>query len=62
MGSKVFRDAYKLVYLLRQRDKYRVSSRSLDDVLRLATLAKELVSTYIEVVEWGEVRVLRLRR
>ena len=62
MSGKGFRDAYKLVYLIRQRDKCRVSSRSLNDVLRLATLARELVNTYVEVVEWGEVRILRLRR
>ncbi len=62
MDDKVFRDAYKLVYLIRQRDRYRVSSRDLRDVLRLAALARELVSTYIDVIEWGESRVLRLRR
>jgi hypothetical protein len=39
-----------------------VSSRDLRDVLRLAVLARELVSTYIDVIEWGESRVLRLRR
>jgi hypothetical protein len=62
MDDKVFRDAYKLVYLIRQRDRCRVSSRDLRDVLRLAVLARELVSTYIDVIEWGESRVLRLRR
>jgi hypothetical protein len=62
MDDKVFRDAYKLVYLIRQRDRYRMSSRDLRDVLRLAVLARELVSTYIDVIEWGESRVLRLRR
>jgi hypothetical protein len=62
MDDKVFRDAYKLVYLIRQRDRYRVSSRDLRDVLRLAALARELVSTYIDVIEWGDSRVLRLRR
>jgi hypothetical protein len=62
MDDKVFRDAYKLVYLIRQRDRCRVSSRDLRDVLRLAALARELVSTYIDVIEWGESRVLRLRR
>ncbi|MEL9997858.1 MAG: hypothetical protein QXH99_05135 [Sulfolobales archaeon] len=62
MDDKVFRDAYKLVYLIRQRDRCRVSSRDLRDVLRLAALARELVSTYIDVIEWGDSRVLRLRR
>jgi len=62
MDDKVFRDAYKLVYLIRQHDRYRVSSRDLRDVLRLAVLARELVSTYIDVIEWGDSRVLRLRR
>jgi hypothetical protein len=62
MDDKVFRDAYKLVYLIRQRDRCRVSSRDLRDVLRLAVLARELVSTYIDVIEWGDSRVLRLRR
>jgi hypothetical protein len=62
MDDKVFRDAYKLVYLIRQRDRCRVSSRDLRDVLRLAALARELVGTYIDVIEWGESRVLRLRR
>jgi hypothetical protein len=62
MDDKVFRDAYKLVYLIRQRDRYRVSSRDLRDVLRLAALARELVGTYIDVIEWGDSRVLRLRR
>jgi len=62
MDDKVFRDVYKLVYLIRQRDRCRVSSRDLRDVLRLAVLARELVSTYIDVIEWGDSRVLRLRR
>jgi hypothetical protein len=62
MDDKVLRDAYKLVYLIRQRDRCRVSSRDLRDVLRLAALARELVSTYIDVIEWGDSRVLRLRR
>jgi hypothetical protein len=62
MDDKVFRDAYKLVYLIRQRDRCRVSSRDLRDVLRLAVLARELVSTYIDVIEWSDSRVLRLRR
>jgi hypothetical protein len=46
-----FRGVYKLVYLLRQREKGRTGSRNVRDVLRLALLARELVDVYIEVVE-----------
>jgi hypothetical protein len=35
--------------------------RSLEDSLKLASLARELAQAYLEVVEWGERRVLRLR-
>jgi len=57
-----FRGVYKLVYLLRQCEKGRTGSRNVRDVLGLALLARELVDVYIEVVEWGENRVLRLKR
>lgn len=57
-----FRGVHKLVYLLRQREKGRTGSRNVRDVLRLAPLARELVDVYIEVVEWGKNRVLRLKR
>jgi len=33
----------------------------LEESLKLSSLARELVQVYLEVVEWGERRVLRLR-
>ncbi|MEM2021365.1 MAG: hypothetical protein QXP80_03960 [Zestosphaera sp.] len=54
------RDAFKIVYLSRER--FRTTRRDLDASLRLASLAKELSSLYLEVVEWqGWRRVLALK-
>jgi hypothetical protein len=54
-----FRELFRYTYLTRGR--YRVVRRSLEDSLKLASLARELAQAYLEVVEWGERRVLRLR-
>ncbi|MCC6047121.1 MAG: hypothetical protein LM571_02910 [Desulfurococcaceae archaeon] len=54
-----FRELFRYTYLTRGR--YRVVRRSLEDSLKLASLARELAQVYLEVVEWGERRVLRLR-
>jgi len=53
------RELFRYTYLTRGR--YRVVRRSLEDSLKLASLARELAQAYLEVVEWGERRVLRLR-
>ena len=56
-----FREIFKIVYSTRGR--FRTTRRSIKDSLRLAHLAKELVNTYIEVIEWcGEKRVLKLKK
>ena len=54
-----FRELFRYTYLTRGR--HRVVRRSLEDSLKLASLARELAQAYLEVVEWGERRVLRLR-
>jgi hypothetical protein len=54
-----FRELFRYTYLTRGR--YRVVRRSLEDSLKLASLARELAQVYLEVVVWGERRVLRLR-
>ena len=60
MGSTYSsRELFRYTYLTRGR--YRVVRRSLEDSLKLASLARELAQAYLEVVEWGERRVLRLR-
>jgi hypothetical protein len=54
-----FKELFRYTYLTRGR--YRVVRRSLEDSLKLASLARELAQVYLEVVVWGERRVLRLR-
>jgi hypothetical protein len=61
-SSARFREVFKLIYMLRQRNRGRTRSRDIRDTLRLAFLARELIGTYIEVVEWRENRALRLKR
>jgi len=59
--SRGFREIFKIIYSTRGR--FRTTRRSIEDSLRLARLARELVNAYVEVVEWcGERRVLKLRK
>ncbi|MEM0015119.1 MAG: hypothetical protein QXS42_00710 [Zestosphaera sp.] len=54
------RDAFKVVYLSRER--FRTTRRDFRESLKLAGLARELSSAYLEVVEWdGWRRVLALK-
>jgi len=54
-----FRRAYKTVYL--SRGRYRTTRRDLSESLKLASLVKELIPSYLGVVEWSrERRVLRI--
>ncbi|MEM2207282.1 MAG: hypothetical protein QXG17_01125 [Sulfolobales archaeon] len=54
------REAFRAVYLTRGR--FRTTRRDLRSSLKLASLARELSSTYLEVVEWcGWRRVVALR-
>jgi|GEM_PF-2803636 len=72
MGRELRWDDLKRFWRLRRellkasltlRGRHRKTSRSLKDSLRLATLAREGFSTYLEVVEvCKEGRVLRLRK
>ena len=58
--SRGFREIFKIVYSTRGRFR---TTRRIEDSLRLARLARELVNAYIEVIEWcGERRVLRLKK
>jgi hypothetical protein len=59
-GKKVLREVYKLIYV--NRGKYRTTSRSIENSIKLGYLAKELTEYYLEVVEWGRERVLKLKR
>jgi hypothetical protein len=59
-GKKVLREVYKLIYV--NRGKYRTTSRSIVNSIKLGYLAKELTEYYLEVVEWGRERVLKLKR
>jgi len=56
-----YREAFRLAAKLREGSP-RTSRRSIEDVLKLAELAREAVGRYLEVVQWSqEERVLRLR-
>lgn len=59
MPACSFRELFRYAYLTRGR--YRRVRRELGESLKLSSLARELVQAYLEVVEWGERRVLRLR-
>jgi hypothetical protein len=55
------RRAFKVIYT--SRDRYRTTRRSVEETIKLARLARELVEAYLEVVSWrGEERVLKLKR
>jgi hypothetical protein len=59
--NRGFREVFKLTYIIRGR--FRTTKRSIEETLRLARLARELLETYLEVVVWeGEKRVLKLRK
>jgi len=56
-----FRRAFKVVYT--SRGRYRTTRRSVEETIKLARLARELVEAYLEVVSWrGGERVLKLKR
>jgi len=58
---KSYREAFKLAAKLREGSP-RTSRRSIEDVLKLAKLAREAAERYLEVIQWGwGKRVLRLR-
>jgi len=60
LSTDKIREAFKVVYLSRER--YRTTKRDLQSSLRLGALARELSSSYLEVIEWKEwKRVLALR-
>uniref|UniRef100_A0A7C5UVA3 Uncharacterized protein n=1 Tax=Ignisphaera aggregans TaxID=334771 RepID=A0A7C5UVA3_9CREN len=59
-GKRIPREVYKLIYI--NRGRYRTTSRSIENSIRLGYLAKELAEYYLEVVEWGRKRVLKLKR
>lgn len=46
----LFRELYKRSYLMRNR--YRKTRRSIEDVIRLGLVARELIDYYIKVVKW----------
>jgi len=50
---------YRYVYT--SRGRFRRVRRSLEDSVKLAYLSRELAMAYLEVVEWGEKRVLKLK-
>jgi len=59
-GKSIPREVYKLIYI--NRSRYRTTNRSIENSIRLGYLAKELTEHYLEVVEWGKERVLKLKR
>jgi len=59
--ASVRREVLKLSLSLRATERSRKSRRSLEDVLRLALLGSEAFKLMFEVVELGELRILRLR-
>ncbi len=62
MSAEKFREVFKSAYLMRLSDKRRISRRSVEDLARLATLGRELLPLYLEVIEWrGFQRVLMLK-
>lgn len=51
---------FKASYI--SRSKHRTTKRSIEESLKLAKLAEELSSTYLEVVEWRDwMRVLAVK-
>ncbi len=55
-----YRDAFRFIVRFRHVLP-RLSRRDVNDVLRLAVVGRQIVDRYLEVVVWGEERVLRLR-
>ncbi len=55
------REVLKLSLTLRTNERGRKSRRTANDVLRLALLGIEAFNLMFEVVELGELRILRLR-
>ena len=59
IDRELFRKVFKISYSCRGR--YRVSRRSIVDVVRLGLLAKELTPLYISIAKWdGFERELRI--
>lgn len=46
-----FRELFKYSYSVRGR--YRVSRRSVEDLIKLARIGRELAQVYLEVIEWS---------
>ena len=59
--TSVRREVLKLSLSMRELGGARRSRRSMEDVLRLALLGIEAFNLMFEVVELGELRILRLR-
>jgi len=55
------REVLKLSLTLRANERGRKSRRTVNDVLRLALLGIEAFNLMFEVIELGELRILRLR-
>lgn len=50
IDKEKFRELFKRSYLA--RDRYRISKRSVEDLVKLARIGKELAWAYLEVIEW----------
>ncbi len=60
--NNVYREALKKILEFRARDRVRMSSRRLEDSIRIGHLARLLFNKTYEVVKWeGEERVLKMK-